>query len=152
MPSGIGLNGPDETFFATSQSVHAEADAITARQDRPNLFPNIAPSTLLRALHHPYFTPHPLTLDAEAAAAPLIDTLLSGSELIPDGLEDLKVAMDDHQEPDGYIGFAGALPDPSMRAGAGSDKLEPGRPYERRNVWDEEKMDLSRLKLADEFG
>ena len=95
---------------------------------------------MLSALSHTYFTPHPPTLDPEAAAAPLIDALLSGQDTIPEDLVELKAAMVSHQEPV-------PVPVPPLAQTSGESG---GKPYERRNIWDDQKMDLSRLKIADD--
>ena len=104
-----------------------------------NLFPHIPTHTVLTALQHTYFTPHPPTPDPEAAAAPLIDALLSGQDMIPEDLFELKQAMLNHTEPS----------QPLVPAEA--SQINGSRPYDRRNIWDDQKMDLSRLKIADDF-
>ncbi|ORX36173.1 hypothetical protein BD324DRAFT_528654 [Kockovaella imperatae] len=113
----------------------AMRDARAAEDPRvkvvKNLFPHVPANTILAALHHSFFAVS--TIDPEASAAPLIDAMLSGSSAIPEDLLDLRTAVEHVQ-----MSTVDTAP-PSTRSA-----------YERRNIWDDQKMDMSRLKLADD--
>jgi activating signal cointegrator complex subunit 2 len=94
-----------------------------------NLFPDIRPKLLLQALNHPAYAPtEPST--AEEAAAPLIDAIVSGGHSLPDELSDLRDAL--QSEP------------------VQPEAAKPTARSTRANIWNEEALDLSRLKIKED--
>ena len=101
-----------------------------------NLFPHLPAHLVLEALQHPTFVVHPPTLNPEEAAAPLIDAILIGPSALPQELG-LRDAIEHGHED-------------SQSAAVEDVNGHVAKPYERRNVWDDEKLDMSRLRLAND--
>ena len=86
------------------------------------LFPHLSPHLLLSALNHRYFATTAQT--AEEQAAPLVDAILRGGDDLPDDLSELKAAV---------------------RRDAATQQAAPEK-VERRNIWANDELDLSRLR------
>ena len=91
------------------------------------LFPHLPSHLLVAALNHRIFA-H-IAGTPEEQAAPLVDIILRGGAGLPDELGELRQAV--------QRDFA------SQTAAAG-----PSVMVERRNIWAEEELDLSRLRLG----
>jgi hypothetical protein len=97
-------------------------------QNLISLFPYI-PSTLLsQALNHPTYSGSP---------QPLVEAILAGGFNLPSELRELRSLVM------GHSGLGEELQDT-----AESSQMN-GRKYERRNIWQDEKIDMSRLKIKD---
>lgn len=83
----------------------------------------------MSAVNHPTYTPSD-GCTYEEAAAPVIDAILSGGSNLPDDLYELR----QHIEQD--VSHAATLPPPKKAT--------------RDNIWNEEHLDVSRLKIKDE--
>jgi hypothetical protein len=109
-----------------------------------NLFPHLPAHLIAEALDHPTFAVHPLTLIPEEAAAPLIDAILIGSTAITPELG-LREALEDTIRQ----GTSDTNVNTTSANGLGI-AVKPVAPVERRNIWDTETLDMSRLKLGND--
>lgn len=114
-----------------------------------NLFPHISPLLLSEALEHPQFCS--LSPDYEEAAAPLIHEILTGGTSLPAELSDLRdaISQGSPQQANGASGAPRSAASsfvshnqPASSMGAKKKKIE------RRNIWDDEELDFSRLSLG----
>ncbi len=112
------------------------------------LFPDLSPSLLLSALDHPAFAPSSSTTTFESAAAPLIDAIFSGGDALPEDLTDLRAAIRAMpREPTAQQG-----PSSSSSSSSAQPSVAREQPlqlkYERRNIFDDDELDFSRLRLG----
>jgi hypothetical protein len=105
-----------------------------------NLFPALPPYLLLEALNHQSFASASSTSTAEEQAAPLIDAILSGAHTLPDDLIELKEAI--QREVGGEHVVVDEMPK--------KEKALERKKVERRNIFDDEELDLSRLRLGND--
>lgn len=114
------------------------------------LFPDLSPSLLLSALDHPAFAPSSSTTTFESAAAPLIDAIFSGGDALPEDLTDLRAAVRAMpREPAAQQGPSSSSSSSSSSAQPSVAREQPLKPkYERRNIFDDDELDFSRLRLG----
>ena len=105
-------------------------DARKRLEPLTQLFPHLPPYLLLQALNHPEFVSTATT--PEEQGAPLVDAILRGGSDLPIDLSELKQAVQQ-----GLAEQQLAVQEGAVNARA-----------ERRNIWSEEEMDMSRLKLG----
>jgi len=93
-----------------------------------SLFPYISSDLLSQALNHPTYAGSP---------QPLVEAILAGGFNLPSELRELRTVVMDHS----------GLEDQAEGSGTnGNDKVKK---LERRNIWQDEKIDFSRLKIKD---
>ena len=101
-------------------------------------FPSLPPFLLVQALNHPSYAP---TTEgtAEEAAAPVLDAILTGGQTLPEDLSELRdrVAEMTSQQ----------MPPSNISNGVNGDKATRAK---RSNIWDEEKLDVSKLRIKDD--
>lgn len=89
---------------------------------------------LTSALTHPTYSGSP---------QPLVEAILAGGFNLPSELRELRALVAEHSDSNGFTNGSSG-PEASASAGSSSRK-----PYERRNIWQDEKLDISRLKIKD---
>jgi hypothetical protein len=92
-----------------------------------SLFPYISSDLLSQALNHPTYAGSP---------QPLVEAILAGGFNLPSELRELRALVMDHS----------GLGDQAEGSGATNGNT---RKVERRNIWQDEKIDFSRLKIKD---
>ncbi|WVQ97494.1 hypothetical protein IAU59_004608 [Kwoniella sp. CBS 9459] len=102
------------------------------------LFPLLPPHLLFTALSHPTIASLPSGSRATPSeqAAPLLDIILNKGDGLPDDLVELRTAIQ------------GLSMDGQGEVMSARD--EEYRKVERRNIWNEEELDVGRLKLKDD--
>jgi len=93
-----------------------------------SLFPYISSDLLSQALNHPTYAGSP---------QPLVEAILAGGFNLPSELRELRALVMDHS----------GLGD--QAEGSGTNGNTNVKRSERRNIWQDEKIDLSRLKIKD---
>lgn len=104
-----------------------------------NLFPSLSPYLLVQALNHPSYAPT-TSCTPEEAAAPVLDAILAGGQALPEELQDLR----DHIQSDITSQQVPFSHDAQHDIAVNRAKAE------RRNIWDEEKIDVSKLRIKDD--
>jgi len=97
----------------------------------------------LQALNHQSFASGTSSSTPEEQAAPLIDAILSGGNSLPDDLFELREAV----QRDVVGGDGVDIHD--MKKEEGRKPVERKK-FERRNIFDDEELDLSRLRLGND--
>ncbi|RSH90085.1 hypothetical protein EHS25_001418 [Saitozyma podzolica] len=154
----LGSGTTDQDFVSALKRSRDEA----ARSDPRltpllNLFPTLSPRLLLSALDHPVFASSTSVAGYDAQAAPLIESILSGGSTLPTELIELREEVDHLSREQG--GLAAAVPSTSsvLQDGSVSERVRvngtatgsaPAASYERRNIFDDETLDFSRLRLG----
>ncbi|WWD00088.1 hypothetical protein V866_006996 [Kwoniella sp. B9012] len=123
-----------------------------AKEDRRvqhllQLFPTLPPHLLLSALSHPSISSLPEGSRATPSeqASPIVEIIFNKGEGLPDDLKELKLAIQSLSQDDN-------IPETSTLDVNGNDTNQSGQKgkVERRNIFDDEKLDLSKLKLKDD--
>jgi activating signal cointegrator complex subunit 2 len=76
----------------------------------------------------------------EEAAAPLLDAILTGGETLPAELQGLR----------DYIQSDITTQQVPISNGSAQNGSAPANKVERRNIWNEEKLDVSKLRIKDD--
>ncbi|OCF40202.1 hypothetical protein I317_05959 [Kwoniella heveanensis CBS 569] len=125
------------------KSVLVEQRDQQARQDPRvksllQLFPLLPPHLLFTALSHPSFASLPSGSQATPSeqAAPLLDVILNRGVGLPDDLVELRTAIQESVTDD--------------TAPAAPEQAASGTRVERRNIWNEEELDVGRLRIKDD--
>lgn len=113
-----------------SRNKSFEANGNQRLESITSLFPYLPPHLFVEALNHPSFAS--TAASPEEQAAPLVDAILRGGEDLPDELGELKRMIMDQQHESVVLV---------------EERPEPAR-TERRNIWAEEELDISRLRLG----
>jgi hypothetical protein len=92
-----------------------------------SLFPYISSDLLSQALNHPTYAGSP---------QPLVEAILAGGFNLPSELRELRALVMDHS----------GLGDQAEGSGTTNGNTKKA---ERRNIWQDEKIDFSRLKIKD---
>lgn len=95
-----------------------------------SLFPYIPQHLLAEALDHPAYS---------GSAQPLVEAILGGGLVLPPELRELSRLVASHQQQDGHHEQSNEKQGSTSR---------PKR-TERRNIWQDEEIDMSRLKIKD---
>jgi hypothetical protein len=95
-----------------------------------SLFPYISSDLLSQALNHPTYAGSP---------QPLVEAILAGGFNLPSELRELRALVMDHS----------GLGDQAEGSGTNTNGNSNVKKSERRNIWRDEKIDLSRLKIKD---
>jgi len=95
-----------------------------------SLFPYISSDLLSQALTHPTYAGSP---------QPLVEAILAGGFNLPSELRELRALVMDHS----------GLGDQAEGSGTAANGNSNVKKVERRNIWQDEKIDLSRLKIKD---
>jgi len=93
-----------------------------------SLFPYISSDLLSQALNHPTYAGSP---------QPLVEAILAGGFNLPSELRELRALVMDH------CGLGDQAEGSSTNTNGNTRKVE------RRNIWQDEKIDFSRLKIKD---
>lgn len=113
------------------------------------LFPDLSPALLLSALDHPAFAPSSSTTTFESAAAPLIDAIFSGGDSLPEDLTELRAAVRTMpREPASQQGPSASSSSSSSAEPSVAWEPAPKPKYERRNIFDDDELDFSRLRMG----
>ncbi|KAK8846586.1 hypothetical protein IAR55_005672 [Kwoniella newhampshirensis] len=160
--AGRGLRSDWESVFGSdARGLDAEVkNGLEMRRDEEAkqdlrvrsilpLFPTLPPHLLLSALSHSHFASLPSGSRATPSeqAAPLLEAILNGGDSLPDDLNELKVAVRN---------MAGDEPAAvEQRYGETDIKnstydREERKKVDRKNIWNDEELDLGRLKLKDD--
>jgi activating signal cointegrator complex subunit 2 len=95
-----------------------------------SLFPYISSDLLSQALNHPTYAGSP---------QPLVEAILAGGFNLPSELRELRALVMDHS----------GLGDQAEGSGTNANGNSNVKKSERRNIWQDEKIDFSRLKIKD---
>ncbi|OCF59307.1 hypothetical protein L486_03810 [Kwoniella mangroviensis CBS 10435] len=123
-----------------------------AKEDRRvqhllQLFPTLPPHLLLSALSHPSISSLPEGSRATPSdqASPIVEIIFNKGEGLPDDLKELKLAIQ-------FLSQGDSIPESStleVNVNGTSQGDKKGK-VERRNIFDDEELDLSKLKLKDD--
>ncbi|WVR04272.1 hypothetical protein IAU60_001272 [Kwoniella sp. DSM 27419] len=111
------------------------------------LFPSLPAHLLLSALSHSTFASQPSSSRATPSeqAAPLLEAILNQGEGLPDELVELKEAIRSCSQGTTVSESSAALSEESQSARPATKPK-----VQRRNIWDEDQLDMDRLKLKDD--
>ncbi|GFZ48978.1 hypothetical protein JCM24511_06727 [Saitozyma sp. JCM 24511] len=157
-------SGTTDNVFISALKISRDEAARSDPRLTPllSLFPTLSPRLLLSALDHPAFAPSTSVAGYDVQAAPLIESILSGGSTLPAELVELREEVDHMSREQG--GLAAAVPSTSSVLWDGSvsershgingtatttaPPVAPPAPFERRNIFDDEALDFSRLRLG----
>ncbi len=121
-----------------------------------NLFPTLPLTLIQQALRHPKYSASSSHQSPDESVAPLIDAILSGGGDLPDELAELRIAVKDLG--DHLISNDNRSSGPPSAPGSSNRQRDVDHPVsngvsdrpkaERRNIWSNEELDLSRLRLG----
>nr|XP_031858666.1 uncharacterized protein CI109_005901 [Kwoniella shandongensis]KAA5525738.1 hypothetical protein CI109_005901 [Kwoniella shandongensis] len=120
------------------------------------LFPGLPPHLILSALSHSHFASLPSGSRATPSeqAAPLLESILNGGEGLPEDLNELKVAVQNLAGQESAIveqnNGASAVGSPVNGSSGQGQRQENRSRVDRKNIWNEEELDIGRLKLKDD--
>ncbi|WWC67508.1 uncharacterized protein I206_101416 [Kwoniella pini CBS 10737] len=156
--NGNSLKDDWEIIFKSNRDLNQIYKNILEKQRNENaksdlrvkyllkLFPTLQPYLLLSALSHPNFTSLPEGSRATPSeqASPIVEIILNGGEGLPNDLNDLKIAIQNLSQD-----IPIAQLDPKVQIN-GNEKLKINTKVERRNIFNDEDLDISKLRLKED--
>ncbi|WVF70419.1 hypothetical protein IAT40_005209 [Kwoniella sp. CBS 6097] len=132
----IGLSEDLKSVMVEQRDHQARRDPRV--QSLIQLFPLLPPHLLFTALCHPSFALLPSGSKATPAeqAAPLLDIILNKGDGLPEDLSGLRAAIQGLATDENSVGVP--------------ERAATNQKVERRNIWNEEQLDMGRLKLKDD--